>query len=114
MSLDDNSTIKDFKEYIFSCARISAMAVSALKSSSVYDPTVVANLEYLAYTIEKGEFSKNELKCMGLGNRQDIKQFCKYYQNQNLINELRANIIKPKENLLKQIGEAGWDCPCYI
>ncbi|MCK4650135.1 hypothetical protein KAT36_02785 [Candidatus Pacearchaeota archaeon] len=114
MSLDNNSTIKDFEKYIFSCARISAMAVSALKSSSVYDPTIVMNPEYLAYTIKKGEFSRSELKHIGLGNKQDAKDFCTYYQNENLIKELRENIIKPKENPLKQIGEAGWDCPCYI
>ncbi len=63
--------------------------------------------ECLAYAIQKGAFSRRELKKLKFDHGQNLNSFVKEYYNPNLFNELKEKLLNPIE-----ISDSGSNVEC--
>jgi len=93
--LDDSSIEGALEEAVFKQAREGYEIMVKRKGSPGFLADYVGP-EYLAYALEKGKFSKREIKQIPFDHGETARVFPQYYGRENLLFELRGRVLNPK------------------
>ncbi len=94
--IDDSLIEKVLEEAVFRQARVDYDKMIAKKRPNAIYADHAGMPEYLAYALDKGIFSKKEIEQIPFDHGYTAETFIKHYNREDLISNLRKNLLNPK------------------